>query len=69
MGKLMSATWVQFARTGDPNGAAGLPAWPKFDPAKRQTMFFKKDTGVVEQPFSEVWSIIQASPNANASPI
>jgi len=69
LGKLMSATWVQFARTGDPNGAAGLPEWPKFDPAKRQTMFFKKDTVIVEQPFSEVWSIIQSNPNANAPPI
>jgi para-nitrobenzyl esterase len=32
MGRMMSATWVNFARTGDPNGAEGLPAWPKFNP-------------------------------------
>ncbi|MEQ1783013.1 MAG: carboxylesterase family protein, partial [Hyphomonadaceae bacterium] len=69
MGKLMSATWVQFAKTGDPNGAPGLPAWPKFDPAKRSTMFFQKDSKVVEEPFKDVWSLIQANPNANAPPI
>ena len=69
MGKLMSATWVQFAKTGDPNGAPGLPAWPKFDPAKRPTMFFQKDSKVVEEPFKDVWSLIQANPNPNAPPI
>lgn len=69
MGKLMSATWVQFAKTGDPNGAAGLPQWPKFDAAKRPTMFFQKETKVVEEPFKDVWAIIQANPNAGAPPL
>lgn len=69
MGKLMSATWVQFARTGDPNGAPGLPAWPKFDAMRRPTMFFQKESKVVEQPFKDVWDLIQANPNPNAPPI
>jgi para-nitrobenzyl esterase len=69
MGKLLSATWVQFAKTGDPNGAPGLPAWPKFDSAKRPTMFFKKESAVVEEPFKEIWALIQANPNPNAPPI
>jgi len=69
MGKLMSATWVQFARTGDPNGAEGLPAWPKFDAEKRPTMFFSKAPAVVEQPYGPVWKVIQENPNPNAPPI
>jgi para-nitrobenzyl esterase len=69
MGKLMSATWVQFAKTGDPNGAAGLPQWPKFDAATRPTMFFSKDSKVVTEPFKDVWALIQANPNPNAPPI
>jgi para-nitrobenzyl esterase len=69
LGKLMSATWVQFAKTGDPNGAAGLPAWPKFAPDARPTMFFSKETKVVEKPFEAVWQIAQSSPNPNAPPI
>ena len=36
----------------------------KFDPAKRTTMFFQKDSKVVEEPFKDVWSLIQANPNA-----
>jgi para-nitrobenzyl esterase len=69
MGKLMSATWVQFARTGDPNGAPGLPQWPRFDGARRATMFFQKDSKVVDEPFKDVWALIQANPNAHATPI
>lgn len=69
MGKLMSATWVQFARTGDPNGAPGLPTWPRFDAGKRATMFFQKESKVVDEPFKDVWAIISANPNPNAPPI
>jgi para-nitrobenzyl esterase len=69
MGKLMSATWVKFARTGDPNGAEGLPAWPKFNPDTRPTMFFQKDSKVVENPYPEIWKIILENPNPAAPPI
>ena len=34
--------WVNFARTGDPNGS-GLPAWPKYDTRKRQSIEFTND--------------------------
>lgn len=68
MGDLMSATWVQFATTGDPNGATGLPAWPRFDPATRPTMFLQKESMIVEKPFEEVWQIIQANAGGGSSP-
>lgn len=31
--------WANFAKTGNPNGA-GLPVWPRYDPAKDQLMNF-----------------------------
>ena len=39
IGKAMSAYLVNFARTGDPNGA-GLPAWPRYSRATDEIMDF-----------------------------
>lgn len=36
----MQAYWVNFARTGDPNGP-GLPLWPDFGSAESEAMVFK----------------------------
>ena len=40
--RLAQAYWVNFARSGDPNGA-GLPAWPRHDPKKDVIFDFKSD--------------------------
>jgi para-nitrobenzyl esterase len=34
--------WLNFAKTGDPNGAA-LPKWPRYDAAKDELMLFRGD--------------------------
>jgi para-nitrobenzyl esterase len=39
LAKTMSACWVRFARTGNPNGGA-LPPWPAYDPAADPYMEF-----------------------------
>lgn len=40
-----SSYWVNFAKTGDPNGK-GLPTWPTFDAAQQNTMELGAKTGV-----------------------
>ncbi len=35
---LMQSYWVNFAKTGDPNGA-GLPVWPAFDTSSQRVMY------------------------------
>jgi len=41
----MQQYWTNFAKTGDPNGA-GLPKWPKYDPASQGYIEFT-DNGPV----------------------
>jgi len=41
--RTMRRYWVQFARTGDPNGS-GLPAWPAYDAAKASFLNLGTDT-------------------------
>lgn len=49
---LMSSYWVNFARSGDPNGP-GLPAWPAFDEKEMQTMVFDQASSVRPLPNQE----------------
>ncbi|MES2035881.1 MAG: carboxylesterase/lipase family protein [Pseudomonadota bacterium] len=50
MARQMSAAWLAFAKTGDPNTPA-LPKWPAYDAAKRTTMVFDIDSKVVDDPY------------------
>lgn len=46
---LMSSCWVNFARSGDPNGPA-LPAWPAFEEKDMKTMVFDQAPGAQPLP-------------------
>ena len=40
--RMAQSYWVNFARTGDPNGS-GLPTWPRHVPRKDQIFTFRPD--------------------------
>lgn len=48
MARTVSGYWANFVRTGDPNGA-GLPEWPRYDPATSVVLDFAT-TGVTVGP-------------------
>jgi para-nitrobenzyl esterase len=45
----VSASWVAFARTGDPN-ASGVPKWPMYSASSRDTMLFNNTSRVEKDP-------------------
>jgi para-nitrobenzyl esterase len=49
---LMSSYWVNFARSGNPNGE-GLPEWLAFDPFSPQIIEFGDEVKPVPIPFRE----------------
>jgi para-nitrobenzyl esterase len=46
---VMSATWVAFARSGNPENPA-IPHWPAYTPQERATMVFDSNCRVVADP-------------------
>jgi para-nitrobenzyl esterase len=56
----MSAAWIAFARSGDPN-TDGLPQWRPYDLKSRATMIFNLDSHVQNDPYSEIRQILLGS--------
>ena len=50
--EIMQQYWVNFAKTGNPNGK-GLPYWPAFDEEKPTTMQFSYGASLVTLPNAE----------------
>ncbi|HUA32114.1 MAG TPA: carboxylesterase/lipase family protein [Candidatus Binataceae bacterium] len=54
----MMRTWLQFARSGNPNNAA-IPEWPTYSPERRATMIFDRECGIQNDPYGkerQAWS-------------
>jgi para-nitrobenzyl esterase len=47
--RMMNAYWVNFAKTGNPNGA-GLPKWPVYSPKTNKILDFQPDGKPVGKP-------------------
>jgi para-nitrobenzyl esterase len=58
--RMAQSYWVNFARTGDPNGA-GLPAWPRYDPGTDLIFDFHPDgsAGAIPDPWKARLDVMQ----------
>ena len=52
LGDLMQQYWVNFAKTGNPNGE-GLPKWTVYDEQKPSVMQFKDGATLIPLPNKE----------------
>jgi para-nitrobenzyl esterase len=59
LGKRISAVWVAFARTGDPN-TKGVPKWAAYNTTDRATMNFDSECRVVKNHRENIRKILQA---------
>ena len=50
--EMMQQYWVNFAKTGNPNGK-GLPYWPSFDESQPTTMQFRNGASLIMRPNRE----------------
>ena len=55
----MSAAWVAFAKTGNPN-TKELANWPAFDTTKRATMIFNDECKVVNDPHGDEQRLLRS---------
>ena len=49
LSNLMMDTWVNFARTGNPNHK-GIPEWKPYDLSNRTTMFLSDKPKILDDP-------------------
>lgn len=48
LGDIMSSVWINFARTGNPNGS-GVPTWPEYTTAHKATLIFDAPSCTVKE--------------------
>jgi len=58
LGETVSSMWVNFVRTGSPNGA-GVPEWPAYDSAADVLMNFGDSPKAQVAPFKEALNFIE----------
>jgi para-nitrobenzyl esterase len=63
----VSAAWVAFARTGNPNHR-GLPAWKPFNVDDRPTMVFNNECRLVNDPYGEERRALKALRESTGAP-
>jgi para-nitrobenzyl esterase len=64
----MSSAWIAFAHTGRPD-AKRLPHWPPYEAKTRATMIFNVTSKVVNDPDSELHTLLKGTCGRGAQPI
>jgi para-nitrobenzyl esterase len=62
LSKIMQSYWVNFAKTGDPNGD-GLPTWTQYSKESPLLMEFNVNPAMTEDPYTEIYKVLDKYQN------
>ena len=57
LSEIMQSYWINFAKTGDPNGE-GLPYWAPVTKENKQLIEFNTDVKMIDDPYTEIYKIL-----------
>ncbi|MBR6909450.1 MAG: carboxylesterase family protein [Lachnospiraceae bacterium] len=62
LSKIMQSYWINFAKTGDPNGE-GLPTWTQYSKESPLLMELNVNPGMTEDPYTEIYKVLDKYQN------
>jgi len=62
LSEIMQSYWVNFAKTGDPNGQ-GLPVWEPVTQENKQLIEFNTEVKMIDDPYIEIYKILDKYQN------
>ena len=62
LSEIMQSYWINFAKTGNPNGP-GLPVWEPVTKENKKLIEFNTEIKMIDDPYLEIYKILDKYQN------